>query len=172
MSTRSSGRRSGSPTSSANLLWVRNVDIYRPFDEELHAALERVLGAAALRDPALVNAGFVRVAKLRGVVIGIYVVDPEQPLRFRLKALRVMPEYRNRGLGRWLLGHAIGLSESKGAREIVAQCDMPIKTDLLSRIGFVATNPDGEGEGAGAPHQTDDDAAHGNSQLVFTLTPE
>lgn len=82
----------------------------------------------------------VRVAKFEGRIIGAYGIRPLTPTRFELVALRVAPGYRRSGLGRWLLGHAIGLAEAKGAREIVTPDQA--QRAFLQRSGFV---PEGSG---------------------------
>jgi ribosomal protein S18 acetylase RimI-like enzyme len=79
-----------------------------------------------------------RVAKYRDRAIGAYVIQPESPTRYVLRNLAVDPAWRRRGLGRWLLGHAIGISESKGAREIVVRAVPRSARGLFERIGFRA----------------------------------
>jgi N-acetylglutamate synthase-like GNAT family acetyltransferase len=89
-----------------------------------------------------------RVAKLGGQVIGVYVIEPVDPLSHRLLELVVAPNCRSQGLGQWLLGHAIGLAESKGAREIVVRGQS--RRRFFAKVGF---EPDG-------------------ADLKLTLTPE
>ena len=87
----------------------------------------------------VIDPEWVRVAKLDGEVIGVYAVHPVSPVEFRIDALVVAPPYRRQGLGSWLLRHAIGVCETKGAREIV--CAGQPGSSLLPRAGF---QPDGE----------------------------
>ena len=61
-----------------------------------------------------------RVSKLESIVIGAYEIRRVAPTHFRMIRIWVADPYRRNGLGTWLLGHAIGLAESKGAREIDA----------------------------------------------------
>ncbi len=82
---------------------------------------------------------WVRVAKLDGEVIGVYAVHPITPIRFRIDALTVARHYRKQGLATWLLRHAIGVCETKGAREVVTQCRSD--TTLFAVAGF---RPDGD----------------------------
>ena len=77
---------------------------------------------------------WVRVAKREGEVIGVYAVHPVGKVEFRIDALAVAPPYRRQGLGSWLLRHAIGVCETKGAREIVAAAQP--RTTLFSAAGF------------------------------------
>ena len=79
------------------------------------------------------NAEWTRVAKLGGAVIGAYEIRPLAPTRFQVVALRIAPAWRGRGLGRWLLGHAIGTAESQGARAVEAATD----STFYERYGFV-----------------------------------
>ena len=82
---------------------------------------------------------FLRVAKHPDVApddgIAAYVVRARSAIEFGLDYLYVDTEFRHRGLGRWLLGHAIGLAESKGAREITSM--QAPDCAFLARYGFV-----------------------------------
>jgi predicted N-acetyltransferase YhbS len=69
-----------------------------------------------------------RVAKLGEQVIGCYAMqEPAAPLRnaaempaFTLTMVMVLPSCQRNGVGRWLVGHAIGVAESKGGRRLEA----------------------------------------------------
>lgn len=87
-----------------------------------------------------------RVADLGDAEVGVYEIRRLGPTRFRLVGLKVHEGFRGRGIGRWLLRHAIGTAESSGAREIEA----PAIGSFFQHHGF---RPD-----AGA--------------LTLTLTPE
>ena len=58
------------------------------------------------------------IAKYRGEVIGVYALLRHATTRFELMNIAVRDDFRGKGFGRWLLGHAIGVAESKGARVI------------------------------------------------------
>ena len=77
----------------------------------------------------------VRVAKLDGSVIGAYRLALAAGGRFEIKALVVGEGYRGRGVGRWLLRHAIGIAESRGGRVIEAPCGAPAA--FLRDSGFL-----------------------------------
>lgn len=111
----------------------RDVGIYRPFPRE-----EPWPDA----DPA-----WTRVAKLDGTVIGAYELNPIAATAFVIVALCVAPHCRGRGLGAWLLGHAIGTAESQGARRIEVPAP---KNPFYERHGFRAQG----------------------GRLMLTLTPE
>lgn len=96
---------------------LREVRVYRPYPDEIPCWL--VSGEDADEQP---DGEHARVAKLGGEVIGGYVVVARSPLCYELGNLVVARDFRRRGLGRWLLGHAIGLAESKGGRELLAVC--------------------------------------------------
>lgn len=87
-----------------------DVTVYRPFPGEVPTDL--VGSNAALDD--------VRIAKLGGRVVGAYRLARVGADRFEVVALAVYPPYRRAGIGRWLLGHAIGLAESRGGRIVEA----------------------------------------------------
>ncbi len=91
-----------------------------------------------------------RVAKLEDAVVGAYEIERTSATRFRVKALWVDPDHRGNGLGRWLLGHAIGTAESQGAREIEA----PAGVAFYEHYGFPRPGADGP------------------NASVLTLTPE
>lgn len=119
----------------------RDLRVFEPFAGELPAD---IVGAG---DP-----GAVRVAKLDGAVLGAYRLERLRGVRFALRALGVYAPYRRRGVGRWLLGHALGVAESKGGRSVEAHGAPPALGPFLLRSGFVA-------EGAG-------------NSFVFHMTPE
>ncbi|MCY4564081.1 MAG: GNAT family N-acetyltransferase [Gammaproteobacteria bacterium] len=103
----------------------RKVPVYRAYRDEIPWDL---LPAADI-DP-----DWVRVAKLDGEVIGVYAVHPLSGVEFRIDFVVVAPPHRGQGLGSWLLRHAIGVCETKGAREIVA--DSAPGTTIFSKAGF------------------------------------
>jgi GNAT superfamily N-acetyltransferase len=161
----------GAPTDLPGRFRPRDVAIYRPYPDEIpwdllearrrdapaHGDAEEVAEAGV--DPELM-----RVAKHHGEVVGAYVIRPLTPTRYELCSLVVASPYRRRGLGSWLLGHAIGLAETKGGREILIRQtpSQPLfrdtetgvirdtETGLFVRAGFVASGDD----------------------LLLTLTPE
>lgn len=110
----------------------RKVPIYRPYPDEMPREL--LPDGLAAPDPNLT-----RIAKLGGEVIGAYAIEPVNALHYRITALVVAERHRRQGLGRWLLGHAIGICESKGAREISAPAT---RSQLFVKRGFERT---GEG---------------------------
>jgi GNAT superfamily N-acetyltransferase len=108
----------------------RDVQIFRPYPDEIPwELLPEDEGGEAYSEPAQM-----RIAKLVDEVAGVYVVEPAGALRYRLLNLVVAPAYRGHGLGRWLLGHAIGLAESKGAREVVVQGQA--RRRFFASVGF------------------------------------
>lgn len=110
----------------------RKVPIYRPYADEM--PWELLPDGLAAPDPNLT-----RIAKLGGEVIGAYAIEPVNALHYRITALVVAERHRRQGLGRWLLGHAVGICESKGAREISAPAT---RSQLFVKRGFERT---GEG---------------------------
>lgn len=95
---------------------LADVTVYRPFPGEVPGDL---VGADAPLDD-------VRVAKVDGHgsksrVVGAYRLVKVDAGRFAIGALGVYPAFRGAGIGRWLLGHAIGIAESRGARIIDAE---------------------------------------------------
>ena len=101
----------------------RDVDVYPPYP---HEDPGRLVGTADVGE-------LVRVAKLDGRVIGAYRLVRTGETRFEIKALVVDENYRRHGIGRWLLGHAIGIAELKGGRVI----DAPLAGEgFFAQSGF------------------------------------
>ena len=96
-------------TTPANLSY-RDVDIYPPYP---HEDPRHLVGPAD-------DGELVRVAKLDDRVVGAYRLVRTGEVRFAIKALVIDENYRGHGIGRWLLGHAIGIAELKGGRVIDA----------------------------------------------------
>jgi GNAT superfamily N-acetyltransferase len=129
---------------------ARKVDLFRPYPDEVPWQL---LGQTGIDDDTLselLSLDFVRVAKHQGRVVGAYGLRPLDPTRYELVTLVVEPAYRRQGLGRWLAGHAIGLAETKGGREILARPGPGPSRRFLEQLDF---QPDGDA-------------------LLLTLTPE
>ncbi len=115
---------------------LRDVEIFRPYPDEVPWDLLAEAGVAEETLAGVLELNFVRVAKLAGKVIGAYAIRPLSPTSFELVGLIVADGYRRRGLGRWLLGHAIGLAETKGGREVLARGEGGRR--FLERMGFAA----------------------------------
>ena len=144
--------------------FVRGISIFRPYAGEAPLHLLEPGYSQHLFDDALAALGeparpvgrrgptriqellFVRVAKhderSHQESVAAYVVRARSATSFELQHLLVDPFFRGRGLGRWLLGHAMGLSETKGARELVVLGDHPLQARFLSTYGFQQT-PEG-----------------------------
>jgi GNAT superfamily N-acetyltransferase len=108
-------------------------EVFRPTSEEMVWNLLPE-GCALDRVPDRGSDVHLRVARLEGQIIGTYVVEALDTLTYRVVWIAVEEAFRGHGLGSWLLGHAIGISESKGARLINAPAGYP--GTLLTRIGF------------------------------------
>lgn len=115
----------------------RDVEVLTPHAAEMPVA---IVGADV--EPAEV-----RVAKLRGRLIGAYHLVRVDEQRFAIRALGVCVPARRHGIGRWLLGHALGVAESRGGRFVQAPDGA---AGFFRRAGFAEN-------------------AHG---LCFTLTQE
>ena len=147
----SSGRESrlprpGESNVSAFALW--DTHIYRPYRDEIPWELLLVADPDEERVNGYVYGEFIRVAKVDDAVVGVYVIQAIAPTRYQLLNLAVSEGYRGKGLGGWLLGHAIGIAETKGAREIfIAELSL---RGLFRKVGFKSIGRD----------------------LLLTLTPE
>lgn len=120
----------------------QDVNLYRPYPDEVPWDLLLLSDPDEERVHGYMDADYIRVAKYEGEAVGVYVVEPETPTVYELKNLAVHPDWRGRGLGRWLLGHAIGIAESKGGREILVRQPPGSARGLFERLGFVAEGRD------------------------------
>jgi GNAT superfamily N-acetyltransferase len=120
---------------------MRDVEIFRPYPDEMPWELlfEADADEEAVREYA--EPDRVRIARLAGSTVAAYVISVVEPTVFSIRSLIVARPYRGAGLGRWMLGHAIGISESKGGREIVAPACA--RTRLFEHSGFVSESAGG-----------------------------
>lgn len=114
--------------------------IYRPYPDEIPWELLALADTDEERVHGYADADLMRVAKLGDETVGVYVIRRLEPTVYELCNLAVAPARRRRGLGRWLLGHAVGIAEAKGGREIRVR-NTPAK-GLFARFGFAAAGPD------------------------------
>ena len=96
----------------------RDARILRPYPEELPWDLLLDADPSRERVERYLGDDYTRIAKYDDRVIGVYALARHSPTVFELMNIAVAEEFRGTGLGRWLLGHAIGLAESKGARVV------------------------------------------------------
>lgn len=119
---------------------AQDVEFFRPYPDEIPWELLRLAETDEETVVGYADADFIRVAKYRNEPVGVYVIRPETATRFELCNLAVDPNFRHKGIGRWLLGHAIGIAETKGGREIFVK-KAPLR-GLFERTGFVQNGPD------------------------------
>ena len=112
----------------------QHAKVFRPYPDEVPWELLRLADPDEDRVVGYLDADFMRVAKVDDEAVGVYVIKALTPTCYELLNLAVAPAYRKQGLGRWLLGHAIGIAESKGGREIVIR-GTP-ERGLFQRTGF------------------------------------
>jgi N-acetylglutamate synthase-like GNAT family acetyltransferase len=122
------------------LIRPRDLEMFRPWRDEMPWDLLVSSGADedALRE--VLELDLVRVAKLEGRIVGAYGIRPLSPTCFELVALAVAEGWRGKAFGRWLVGHAIGLAESRGGREILVRGQR--HAAFLRRFGFEPVGSD------------------------------
>ena len=116
---------------------VRSTDFYRPVGSELPAVLLEALAAATaetlaelgqrLAADSTMTRVLARIEPAPGYPIGLYSLCRREPQRFEITALVVASAARRQGFGWRLLGHALGLAESKGGRRV----DLRLPADAL-----------------------------------------
>jgi N-acetylglutamate synthase-like GNAT family acetyltransferase len=121
----------------------RDIRFFRPYPDEVPwELLEAAIGGPDAEDTLaqVLELNLVRVAKRDGRVVGAYGIRPLSATRYELVALAVAEGQRRQGFGHWLLGHALGLAESKGAREVVVRGHRARR--FLARVGFQVDGSD------------------------------
>ena len=98
---------------------MRDFEVYPPFRDELPLDLYGPPHLKAECGPAEPPAEFIRIAKNQKKVFGIYELDRSDKGVFVIRSLIVDQASRRNGIGRWLLGHAIGVAESKGGHQLL-----------------------------------------------------
>ncbi len=110
---------------------LRAVEVFRPYPGEFP---DELFASAGSDEIDYRNVEFVRIAKYEGAIIGAYAMRVDTRERYVLMSIVVDQRVRKQGLGRWLVGHAIGVAESKGARSLF----VPYQANrrFFARIGF------------------------------------
>ena len=93
--------------------------MYPPFRDELPTELYGPPHLNEEYEPYKPPAEFIRIAKNEQKIFGIYELDRLDRGIFILRSLIVDQAHRRKGIGRWLLGHALGVAESKGGRQLL-----------------------------------------------------
>ena len=119
-------------------LKLREIEVFRPYDNEFPEALMISGGADESCIDQWRAASMVRIAKLGEDIVGVYAMTRRSQLDYLLHGVIVAPRVRRRGLGRWLVGHAIGVAESKGGR--VVTVGAAAGTRMFMRLGFSRSN--------------------------------
>jgi len=97
---------------------LRDVEVFRPYANEVP---EHLLWAEQLSEAQVerwLSADMIRIAKKDEQILAMYAMDRGDGTTYLLQGLVVAPAWRRQGLGRWLVGHAIGVAEAKGARHL------------------------------------------------------
>ena len=114
---------------------LREVEVFKPYSNEFP---EEML-LAEREDEAFVdawlNAEILRVGKRGEEVLGVYAMNRIDSVNFELLGVIVSQRVRKQGLGRWLVGHAIGVAESKGGRYLHLKQTGSSRTFV--NVGFV-----------------------------------
>ena len=117
---------------------LREIEVFRPYAGEAPMSLVWDAGADEDCVARFDAAEIVRIAKRGDQVLALYAMDRLDATRFRLHGFVVDPSVRRQGLGRWLVGHAIGVAESKGGRHVFGPKSA---SRCLKHIGFA---PEGD----------------------------
>ena len=110
----------------------QEVKIYRPNKNRISTTLLNCIDRSTIGAQKF----FIRVADFYDAEVGCYMLYCQSSNIYVLHALVVKEHLRGRGLGSWLLGHAIGLTESKGGRQLLSY-SLETK-DFLRSKGFAS----------------------------------
>ncbi len=130
------------------LITLRNTEFYKPLPQEL--PWELIAQGCAQHElvelKELIDLDYTRIVCLQeeGTTLGIYAMRAVNDTRFELLSLAVATEHQHQLLGRRLLGHALGLAESKAGREVeLSVCANNLRVlEIVSRYGFVRLSQD------------------------------
>ena len=103
---------------------MRDFEVYPPFRDELPVDLYAPPHLDIECRPTYPAAEFIRIAKNQQKIFGIYELDRSDEGVFIIRSLIVDQANRRKGIGRWLLGHAIGVAESKGGRQLLLRSQL------------------------------------------------
>lgn len=129
-------------------LGLRDIEVFSADPKDLPADLIAIYAQSVVAGTVQI----LRVAKLNEVIIACYAMHG--PLTDRdarnesgknavgdtdyvLQMVAVQEQYRHQNVGRWLIGHAIGVAESKGGRGL--QMPHAAHQDFFLTLGFKAS---------------------------------
>lgn len=115
---------------------LREIEVFRPYSTEVPEDLLWSMDFSEQEVDRWLNSDLLRVAKLGEQVMGVYAMDVTDGVTYLLHGVLVAPSARKQGLGRWLVGHALGVAESKGARGVLFP--HASHSRFLAAIGFEA----------------------------------
>jgi len=119
-------------------LGFRDIEVFSADPKDLPADLSTIYAQTV----AAGTAEILRVAKLNEVIIACYAMhgplieEGESNTDYVLQMVAVQEQYRHQNVGRWLMGHAIGVAESKGGRGL--QVPHTAHQDFFLTLGFKA----------------------------------
>jgi N-acetylglutamate synthase-like GNAT family acetyltransferase len=119
-------------------LGFREIEVFSADPKDLPADLSAIYA----QTDAAGTAQILRVAKLNEVIIACYAMhgplleEGESDTDYVLQMVAVQEQYRHQNVGRWLMGHAIGVAESKGGRGL--QVPHTAQQDFFLTLGFKA----------------------------------
>ena len=114
----------------------RAAHIVRPYDSEYPWELLLEADPSRARVEGYVSDSLTRIAKLDGEAIAVYALARNAPTHFELMNIAVREDFQGCGLGRRMIGHALGLAESKGARVV----DVGTANSSLEGLAFYQRN--------------------------------
>ena len=117
---------------------LREIEIFKPYSNEFPAHLLEGVGLSDGQIDQWQQAQILRIAKKGEDILAAYAMNRTSSQMFHLEGVVVDQPVRKQGLGRWVIGHAIGVAESKGGRQLtLAQTG---GSRCFAKIGFEPHN--------------------------------
>lgn len=116
---------------------TREVEVYKPYSNEAPEALLMDEGFSDVQIDEWLACDLLRLAKRGEDVLGLYAMNIADGETYQLLGIVMAPWARKQGVGRWLVGHALGVAESKGGRHVLFAGQA--KRRFFGAIGFVST---------------------------------
>ncbi len=116
----------------------RALRLLHPYPSEVPWQLLQTVEPDRTRLEGWIQGGMLRMALLDDTPVAAYILRQQDITNFELLLLVVAPALRRQGLGRWMLGHAVGIAESKGGRNVHVTLPEPQSqmSTLLAGFGF------------------------------------
>jgi len=117
---------------------TREIEVFKPYSNEAPEALLMNEGFTDAQIDIWLDSDLLRVAKRGEEVLGLYAMNIADGETYQLLGIVIAPNARKQRVGRWLVGHALGVAESKGGRHVMFAHQRSGR--FFTAIGFVTVD--------------------------------